>query len=202
MGGPRSSGVRNSAWSVVDEEPAHRNERLSVCSVWLVFHGLLTFARLMSSYSPAPLTNSGLRWSAWLFTMRTSIITEQSPCPTHATRISRRMSGPPIIAIRDEMLPQIVDLLQRNGIDCESVPLGATDDPQRFLLLLRCTRAGAVVRLSVQCEPHVNSDGPIVAFGAVYADHEGRLKALALSEAITEVLVVNGGWIPTRGGSD
>ena len=108
------------------------------------------------------------------------------------------MANPPAVAIPEAMLPDIVPLLQRHGIDCEPVALGDSDDPKQFLLLLRCSQAGGVVRLSVQREPHVTSDGFIVVFDGASTGRKQRSKSVALLEAITELLTENGAWVPVR----
>ena len=82
--------------------------------------------------------------------------------------------------------------------DCEPVPLGDSDDPTRFLLLLRCSHAGGVVRLSVQREPHVSPNGPVVVCDGVAGRRKHRSQSVALSETIIDLLTENGGWIPVR----
>lgn len=97
------------------------------------------------------------------------------------------------------MLSEIVPLLQQHSIDCEPVPLGDSDDPTRFLLLLRCcSHAGGVVRLSVQRELHVNPIGPVVVFHGVAGRRKNRAQSVALSQTIIDILTENGGWIPVR----
>ena len=96
------------------------------------------------------------------------------------------------MAIPEEMAPStIISLLQKHGIGCDPVPLGDSDDPKRILLLMHCSHGGADARLSVQREPHVNPDGPVIVC-SVGQDSQ----SMALSQAITDVLTENGGWIP------
>ena len=99
------------------------------------------------------------------------------------------------------VFPNIVSLLEQHGIDCELVPLTDDDNPEHFLLLLRCSRADASVRAAVQRDPHVNPKGPIIVYDGVYTGHQHNAETIALLEAITEIFRDNGAWIPARDAS-
>jgi len=106
------------------------------------------------------------------------------------------MSAPFAMAIPEAVLPNIIALLARHGIDCEPIPLTDSDDPARFLLLLRCSRGDGTVRLSIQRETHVNSDGPIVVFHSNNQGRQHAAQSIALTDTIADTLKENGGWIP------
>jgi hypothetical protein len=111
------------------------------------------------------------------------------------------MAGPSVVAIPEAMFPNIVPLLERHDIDCEVVPLADSDDPEHFLLLLRCSRADVSVRASVQREPHVNPNGPIIVYDGVYKGRQHSAETIALLDAITDIFTDNGAWIPVRDAS-
>lgn len=106
------------------------------------------------------------------------------------------MAGPKVVAIPEAMLPNIVHLLEQNGIQCEPVPLGDSDDPDHFLLLLRCSRDGGLVRVCVQREPHVNPNGPIIVYNGVNQDRQRNQLSIELEDTITDVFTEHGAWIP------
>ena len=103
------------------------------------------------------------------------------------------MNAPSILAVADEMYTNITALLQQQGIDCEPIPMSDSDDPNRFLALLRCSRDDATITLRVQRERHVNPNGPVVVYGP---GHDARSQEL--SQSITHILTDNGAWLPKR----
>ena len=103
------------------------------------------------------------------------------------------MDAPSILAIPEEMLPNIAGILHEHGINTESIATSDADDSERFLASMRCSCDGAIVTLTVQREPHVNPDGPVIVYGAGH-----NLRSQELSKSIGNALVENGAWLPKK----
>jgi hypothetical protein len=101
-----------------------------------------------------------------------------------------------ILAIPEPLLLSVPTILRDAGIVVEDLPADPGDDPLIFLKSLHCTGDLGVVRISIQREPNVNSDGLIVI---ICPDRHGkRENKTLLIHCVEEALKGHGAWIPVR----
>jgi hypothetical protein len=99
-----------------------------------------------------------------------------------------------VLAVSESLVPQVRFILQQRGVTCDQLPLGESDDPQTFLLKLLCSQDDGVVLLSVQREPHIHQDGPVIVLYPFPDSRKHRLISSRLMDTIAEILTENGAW--------
>ena len=109
--------------------------------------------------------------------------------------------GIPLLAIPESMLPRLLEVLAVDGIRAEQKPVGRNDDPAHFLMSVAISDENVSLCVSVQREPHVNPEGPILVLFSPKSwgflpNLKYRRKTAELNNRVIECLIRNGARVP------